>query len=944
MKPTVLLLTFFVILLIMTNKTNAQIAENYFNDTEIKEGGKVNDYIKGGDYIIIGGKSFDNYPGQPSVMKIDTLGNVIWSTTSNDFSTYTYSDVYVERIFMSSGYIYALIIMNSSSDDPKEIWKIDATNGGILWKKEFYSGYFQLPQYFIDYDNSKFLIGYYESSGKPKFAFISKLSGDTLSTHLIGNSSNLNFGLAIDSDLNIYYSYRDSIFKTNGMNPDNIYWRNALPPSSDIVDFLNIYIDSNDSIYLFSRYDDFYSSDGRGKVIALNSSNGSLLWESNAPGSEIDFVSFIDKNGYIYSTWRHAFVGGGSFGFWTTKMNKTSGNIEWNSIYHFSGVGSPDSHSGSGSAAMSIDVDYNGDVYLTGYYGDANYGPENWGILKLNGTNGTAIYEKTITEDSIMYDDISNGMAACMINNKPYFLGDLQTFHSNYYVRSKATIIKLDGSSGDILLKKYIGGSYQFPAKTLYIENYAMSKTIVMKQSGRLIKLEAYDFNKNIIWEKSISKDYYLYGGNLSIVPNGEIFVSAYSKSKSSTLPFYKTRTDSIYLFHLDNTGNIIKEYSFYIGVDNAFPIELHADSMNTLLFYQKNNVIYYRKISSSTLSSEYNSQISYFNVVSRTKYCFNTNSEKALLFGNKSGTNRLVELDKNSMNTIDLAVIPTQLFTINYTLEIDTNLVVLCGKNNSNRESIGLYNTSVKDTIWTKILSVTNNSQVLGCVTDNQKEFIYLISHNANNVIVRKLAVSNGLESWVYTFNGTANLNDSPIDIAFDNQRGRVIVSGFETELSNDKNVLIIILDSLGSVINTIQKTGDFVGDNYALCSHILPDGSIWVGGNLNKNPYGLAGFIFEIDSSLNTSVINFIQPQELGVMVFPNPFSEQTTLHINNSIKNAKLILYNSNGAMVKEINCINEQTIILQRGTLPTGLYLIQLTDDNNLIMRGKILITE
>ena len=79
-------------------------------------------------------------------------------------------------------------------------------------------------------------------------------------------------------------------------------------------------------------------------------------------------------------------------------------------------------------------MDRNNNVYLTGYYGDANYGPECWGILKLDSNTGDALYEVTITEDSSYYDDISIGLAACFIIGL-YILNEFgyDKFHQNYY-------------------------------------------------------------------------------------------------------------------------------------------------------------------------------------------------------------------------------------------------------------------------------------------------------------------------------------------------------------------------------------------------------------------------------------------------------------------------------------------------------------------------------
>ena len=71
--------TSLLIILLYSCTAYGQLSESYFNDTEIKTGGMVKAFIKGEDYIIYGGRSFDQYKAHPSVTKIDTLGNVIWA-------------------------------------------------------------------------------------------------------------------------------------------------------------------------------------------------------------------------------------------------------------------------------------------------------------------------------------------------------------------------------------------------------------------------------------------------------------------------------------------------------------------------------------------------------------------------------------------------------------------------------------------------------------------------------------------------------------------------------------------------------------------------------------------------------------------------------------------------------------------------------------------------
>lgn len=98
------------------------------------------------------------------------------------------------------------------------------------------------------------------------------------------------------------------------------------------------------------------------------------------------------------------------------------------------------------------------------------------------------------------------------------------------------------------------------------------------------------------------------------------------------------------------------------------------------------------------------------------------------------------------------------------------------------------------------------------------------------------------------------------------------------------------------------------------------------------------------EVDSlcpSLTTSI-----PKQTSerLNIFPNPFSTQTILKVSKFLNNASLIIYNSLGQQVKQMNNLQGQTITLQRDNLPSGIYFIQLIQDNKLITRDKLIITD
>jgi len=80
------------------------------------------------------------------------------------------------------------------------------------------------------------------------------------------------------------------------------------------------------------------------------------------------------------------------------------------------------------------------------------------------------------------------------------------------------------------------------------------------------------------------------------------------------------------------------------------------------------------------------------------------------------------------------------------------------------------------------------------------------------------------------------------------------------------------------------------------------------------------------------------------LNFKISPNPFTNETLLQTDKTLRNASLTISNSIGQQVKQIKNISGQSIILNRGNLPSGLYFVQLTQDGKILMMDKIIITD
>ncbi|HYG14966.1 MAG TPA: T9SS type A sorting domain-containing protein, partial [Bacteroidia bacterium] len=451
----------------------------------------------------------------------------------------------------------------------------------------------------------------------------------------------------------------------------------------------------------------------------------------------------------------------------------------------------------------------------------------------------------------------------CMINNKPYFVGLLQTDH-HPIGRSTAALVKLDGATGDILLKKLFLGRYQFKSSTIEIERHSDNNTVVLKQIGRKLEVVMYDSMRTVLWRKTLTKDYYLFSKLIYISPlNNDIFIPAYSSHEEPSGIY----TDSIHLFRLDDQGLLLNEHTFSVKNYLSYPVEFYEDSNSSMLFYSKGNTLRYRKITSSSVSAEYDTKVKYYPVSTQTKYCINKNDSILLLFGKGSSASGMFKLNKNTHALTSVSGYGA----INYALELDTHHVVLCGNSDVGYETISVYNHEQKKVVWFKNISSSGN--IYKCVTDPSKNFIYSIgnfkTYIPSNIIIRKYNIQNGAISWEYIYNGAANLDDYPLDIAYDSLRNEIIVTGYET-YNYEKRVLILVLDTSGKRMNRIIRGGDFAGDNTGNCVRVFSDGTRWVGGNLNKNPHGLAGFIFEVGPC--STKYSTISPVTCGGYITPS------------------------------------------------------------------------
>ena len=79
-------------------------------------------------------------------------------------------------------------------------------------------------------------------------------------------------------------------------------------------------------------------------------------------------------------------------------------------------------------------------------------------------------------------------------------------------------------------------------------------------------------------------------------------------------------------------------------------------------------------------------------------------------------------------------------------------------------------------------------------------------------------------------------------------------------------------------------------------------------------------------------------------NLTIFPNPCTSVATIKTENCFTEARLLLYNSFGQIVKEMENISGETILINRGNLPGGLYFLKIIENNKVLAPAHKLIID
>jgi len=227
------------------------------------------------------------------------------------------------------------------------------------------------------------------------------------------------------------------------------------------------------------------------------------------------------------------------------------------------------------------------------------------------------------------------------------------------------------------------------------------------------------------------------------------------------------------------------------------------------------------------------------------------------------------------------------------------------------------------------------------------------------SNNIVRNNSALSGICCYINTY-----LNDSTQLLRIDHN-----------EFSNNTASNIIYLD--GTLINNsnldflYMKHNNFLdANNHIEFYNNIPYGSPNIRADSNywgsTSTQHIDSIIYDYFDFANNSVVYYLpilsQAEEIDTTCslsfpttissvqknvddvsrpFPNPFSSYTEITVGKELKDASLLLYNVFGQKVYEMDAINGKHISLRRESLPSGIYIYEITENGQRIGNGKLM---
>lgn len=547
MRYLILYISLIVCGAIFQSELKAQLLyEHLFSDsTRIAGFDELHDVVTLDDGFIISGSVI--YPEWEEVMilRINEEGEVVWNSNA-------FKEVRIDKVLRffdmieDENYIYAACSYSDTGGGEADFWKLDKQTGEVIWINKYEFTESPYLDTLLDSDELSFL-WIWNSNDEAAVSRISKIDGLEIQTTILEGFIPSGFQNAFATDRlgNLYAAYTGELTKYEAPDFQNVLWRQSIDLTIQ-TEFINrLYSDRMNNLFVF---DDAV-------IHRLNPWTGERLWVSSlgiVSSNQVDAEILEIGDDLIFAT-RHSFVGSGSSDFELVRVNKSNGQAIFE-VGH-SMVGPYGSVSGTREGILSLALDCELNAYVTGYYGDENFGPANWGMMKIDGSNGDKIYEETFTNLPDEEDDFSRGKYIYVRDGVPTMLGEAEV--SNGQAVHLATIDTTTNTAGAFL---ELDAGYRHESVTAAISGHE-EDVYVLKELGKKLVAEKRTPQGELEWTREFGAETKLLNGFMSAHEDGVLVCYNISSSNLDTIPWYSSDMDSMAYVYLSRTdGTIIQD------------------------------------------------------------------------------------------------------------------------------------------------------------------------------------------------------------------------------------------------------------------------------------------------------------------------------------------------------------------------------------------------
>lgn len=909
------LLLAIAITVMSASGTRAQFSETIFYDTltKVSSDGYVHSCLADGKYIYVSGSSFSETSPLPTVTKMDTAGNVIWTAT--DESDNRFSGNWGFKNSMNS--CRSTIKSGNrifTAAEPRafalpttllhEVWCISDSTGVLLWKLNINKSWIVR---LADYSDTSIIAITRTTSASNTFIgiydyhLIHKQTGALIYSKHFGDAGLSLFNepnVFVDNNKNILLSWDDTCKKFRDDRLNQLLWTSHIPYNGSLK-MINV-VTQSDNRYYFS---------GQNNVRCVDTATGATVWYNQYPsigympgvqsGGDCIPKDILFKDSLLYMTWTSVYVGGVQLthGFTLTRLNKTNGYMKYMAAYDFTGTPPDPPPSGTSDQLdwpFKICMDENRNIYIVGSYDRApgQESPGNWGIMRFNSETGQKVYEATITDNPSQRSERSQAKFVTYIDGKLYAVGNLEKPSNPVYARP--LFVAFDTSI--IFRERYrkgIDATIRYSSSLTAILPVSVTKMALLKKVGRSSVVELRTNNNQLIWSKTFnSAAKFMVPQNMTVMADTGIAASFILYKEDPDLKVVRGVADSLVFVHFDTTGNIRFSHTIKNNPnDTLTAMQVSKDDLGKVNFvYRRKNGPLYNyygymlggtsaNLSSIAGSVSYDPDTSVIRLNTLQQY--NRDTTVCYQTGNSSPARGWLQSNTQGIFYPNFGFRPVSFFSRIYSsLKLDSVSFFVMGRDSSGQIRGARYNHRLANPlVWSYMPAV--NGTLFNA--DSSSQFLYTIAAGAptKKLIINKIERSTGAAVWESGRTPIAKTNILPVDFKYNNINRRFTIGGYiidSTRSGLGSAYFYIVLDSTGTIINDLVRPGFGLGETRINAINVLQNGTNIYGGSHNRSDYGTVGF-YNSDCVGNTLVASVSITAPAGNFCIGSPITFTAT-----------------------------------------------------------------